>query len=96
MQAVYPNVYVMDAQGGLNSVLVATHEPSPLPAILERIAGLRDPLLRDVAQRAQGRIREFDTPSRPVLTDDLAPVEQIVHGSVARYILGQSIQEVHP
>jgi predicted membrane-bound spermidine synthase len=96
MQVVYPNVYVMETQGGLNSVLVATREPSPLPAILEHIAALRDPLLRDVAQRAQGRIREFNTLSRPILTDDHAPVEQIVHGIMARYILGQSICEVHP
>ena len=96
MQVVYPNVYVMETQGGLNSVLIATREPSPLPAILERIAALRDPLLRDVAQRARGRIREFNTLSRSILTDDHAPVEQIVHGIMARYILGQSMREVHP
>jgi hypothetical protein len=31
-----------------------------------------------------------------VLTDDHAPVEQIVHAMVARYLLGQNNPEVNP
>jgi predicted membrane-bound spermidine synthase len=89
LRAVYPSVYVMDTQGNLNSVVVATQRPTDLATVTARLAGLTDPLLSNVAARATGRVREFETVPRQVLSDDHAPVEQIVHGMILRYLLGQ-------
>jgi predicted membrane-bound spermidine synthase len=88
LRAVYPSVYVMDTQGNLNSVVVATQRPSDLATVTERLAGLTDPVLRDVASRAAGRVREFVADGQ-VLSDDHAPVESIVHGMIVRYLLSQ-------
>jgi spermidine synthase len=96
MKVVYPSVYVMDTLGNLNSVVIGTRQPSELSAIQAELAGLTDPVLSDVVQRATGRIREFTASSPMILHDDHAPVEQIVHAMVARYILGQSTPEVQP
>jgi len=96
LTAVYPSVYIMDTLGNLNSVVIASRQSSSLSIIMGRLADLSDPVLQDVACRAAGRIWEFVTPNREVLSDDHAPVEQIVHAIVARYLLGQSVREAHP
>jgi spermidine synthase len=96
LKAIYPNVYIMDALGNLNSVVVATEQPSRFETITTRLSELGDPVLQNVALRAAGRIREFTMPNSRVLTDDHAPVEQIVHSIAARFLLGQQqVQEVH-
>ena len=95
-KAVYPSVYILDTAGDLNSVVIATRQPSQLPAITAQMENLPEPFLNNVAARAQGRIREFVAPRQQVLTDDHAPVEQIVHAIVARYILGKPACEVQP
>jgi len=94
LKAVYPNVYIMDTLSNLNSIVIASRQPTDLATITARLASLSDPVLRDVAYRAAGRIREFLAPNSPILSDDRAPVEQMVHAIVARYFLGQSSQEV--
>ncbi len=96
LKAVYPSVYVMDTQGNLNSVILATRQPTRLSIIADRIAAAGDPLLRAVASRASGRVWEYTSPRHTVLTDDRAPVEQIVHSMIARYLLGQTHPEVSP
>jgi len=96
MKAVYPSVYVLDTLSNLNSVVIATRQPSELSAIQTELARVSDPVLRDVVQRATGRIREFTASSQRILCDDHAPVEQILHTMMARYILGQPTREVLP
>lgn len=96
LKAVYPSVYVMDTQGDVNSIVLATRQPTRLAVALERIAGASDPLLRAVGGRAQGRIQEYESIQRKVLTDDCAPIEHIVHAMVARYLLRQNASEVNP
>jgi predicted membrane-bound spermidine synthase len=96
LKAVYPSVYVVDMLGNLNSIVISSRQPSELGVITARLSGLSDPVLSDVALRAKGRMREFVTPNRQVLSDDHAPVEQIVHAIVARYLLGQPVDEVNP
>lgn len=96
LKAVYPSVYIVDPLGNLNSVVVASRQPSELRVITARLSQLSDPVLNDVALRATGRIQEFVTPNRRILSDDHAPVEQIVHAIVARFLLGPSVDEVHP
>ena len=92
--AVYPSVYVMDMLGDLNSVVVASQRPTELAVITGRLAGLSDPILRNVALRASDRVRGFRAASRDILSDDHAPVEQIVHAIMARYLRGQPVEEV--
>jgi predicted membrane-bound spermidine synthase len=88
MKAAYPNVYVLDIMGNLNSIVVATKQPTDLRVVEERLAALSDPVLLDVVQRASGRVWEFREPVATVLRDDHAPVEQIVHAIAARYLFG--------
>ncbi len=88
MRAVYPSVYVVDVLGNLNSIVVATKKHTDLGAIEEQLAALSDPALRDVMLRASGRVWEFSKPMATVLSDDHAPVEQIVHAIAARYLFG--------
>ncbi len=88
MKTMYPSVYVVDTLGNLNSIVIATKQPTDLRVIEEQLAALSDPVLRDVVQRASGRVWEFAKPVGTVLSDDHAPVEQIVHAIAARYLLG--------
>lgn len=94
LKAVYPNVYIVDTLGNLNSIVIASRQPTNLSTIEARLTNLNDPVLSNIVLRASGRIREFLTPNVLVLCDDRAPVEQIVHAIVARYFLGQPGQEV--
>jgi spermidine synthase len=94
LKAAYPSVYVMDMLGNLNSVVIASKRPTQLAVITERLAQLDHPILRDVALRASGRVQAFITPEAAVLRDDHAPVEQIVHAIMARYLLGRPVEEV--
>lgn len=88
VKAVYPSVFVMDTQSDLNSVVIACKRSSDLDAVNAQLDNLADPVLRDVVSRAAGRVREFTASTMEPLTDDHAPVEQIVHAIAARYLLG--------
>jgi len=89
VKSVFPSVYTMDTLGNLNTVVIASRQPGDLQTITARLAALTDPVLSDVAARAAGRVREPDATIGQVLSDDHAPVEQIVHGMIARYLFGQ-------
>jgi predicted membrane-bound spermidine synthase len=88
LKAVYPSVYVMDIMSNLNSVVVATEQPTDLRVVEERLAALSDPMLSEVVRRASGRMWEFNRPVGTILSDDHAPVEHIVHAVAARYLFG--------
>lgn len=94
MAQVFPSVYVVDestldyALG--NSLIVGTMQPTTLADFERNMAALdatAQPLLVQVAERAQHTVRVAATDG-VVLTDDKAPVEQIVHGIMARFFLG--------
>ena len=94
LHTVYPSVYVMDMLGNLNSIVLASRQPTALDVVKGRLARQIDPILTDVVARASGRMWEFTQPTGEPLTDDRAPIEQMVHAMVARYFLGQPIEEV--
>lgn len=96
LTTVYPSVYVLDTQGALNSIVIATRQPTNLAAITARLASLSDPILENVVARASGRLRAFSATSGLVLRDDQAPVEQIVHGMILRYLLGRPMPDLNP
>lgn len=94
MAQVFPSVYVIDestqdlALG--NSLVVATMQPTSLADFQANVAALdpaTHPLLAEVARRAAQTARPADTDG-PVLTDDRAPIEQIIHSIMLRYLLG--------
>jgi spermidine synthase len=96
LKAVYPSVYIMDTQSDLNSMVIATRQPTRLRAITDRLANVADTTLAEVAARCDGRIREYVPGRGQVLTDDRAPVEQIVHAMILRYLMVRPSAEVRP
>ena len=92
MSTVFPNVYVLDAPdyGSTlgNSLVIATKQPTRLDNFVANTSQLQQPLLRVVAQSSlSNRIWELE-PGKVVFTDDKAPVEQVIHGLIIRYLLG--------
>ncbi len=93
MKTVFPNVYVLDVPGGGslgNSLVIATKQPTRLENFEFNVAQLQQPQLRIVANRALGApIWEFQ-PQKDglVLTDDKAPIEQVIHSLIVKYMLG--------
>lgn len=93
MAQVFPSVYVVDPpDDGYslgNSLLVATVQPTTLADFQANAAAIdpaTQPLLAEMARRASVTARPADT-SGVILTDDKAPIEQIVHGIMLRYFL---------
>lgn len=94
MKTVFPNVYVLDAPdygSSLgNSLVIATKQPTRLENFVQNVANLEHPLLQVVAERSLNtRLWELHPPEDTlVLTDDKAPIEQVIHNLIVRYMLG--------
>ncbi len=90
--AEFPNVYTIDlAEPGddlVNVLVVATVQPTSLQNLEQNARLLTDPILRQVADASIPRAQEFTTPTL-VLTDDRAPVEQVVHGLILSFLTGE-------
>lgn len=95
MSAVFPDVYVLDVPdygSSLgNSLVIATRQPTHDDSILVNASRIEHPLLRVVADRTlhEARLWKFQPSEKGlVFTDDKAPVEQVIHNLVIRYLLG--------
>ena len=92
LKAVFPNVYTVDlAEPGydlINVLVVATVQPTSVDNLRQNATLLTDPILREVAGDSVARVQEFTAPAM-VLTDDRAPVEQVVHRLILSYVMGQ-------
>lgn len=90
--AVFPDVYTVDlAQPGqdlINVLVVATNQPTSLDNLAANAALLDHPILQQVAADAVANAVEFTDPTI-VFTDDKAPVEQVVHGLLLSFVVGQ-------
>lgn len=91
---VYPSVYVMDepaGESGLgNTLVVGTNRPTTLDDLAANLPAFNHPLLAEVAARAGPQARPAAPPANtPIFTDDRAPVEQVVHELVLRYMFGE-------
>lgn len=90
-RAVFPSVYIIDPDDGSselgNSLVVATMQKTAAENFEVNMRGISDPILADVAMRSRGRIRSFDE-AEVLFTDDRAPVEQLIHGLIIRYLTG--------
>ncbi len=94
MGQVFPSVYVIDESSEAwslgNSLVVATMQPTTLEDFQRHAAAIdpaSQPLLAEMAARA-GRTARPASGAGAILTDDKAPLEQIVHGIMLRYFLG--------
>lgn len=90
LAAVFPSVFIIDepAPPGFlgNSLVVASMQPATLADFLTNTASLPEPILAEMARRARPHVRLARTDG-PILVDDRAPIEQIIHGIVLRYLM---------
>ncbi len=92
MQTVFPSVYVIDLPGYtvLNSIVVATVQPSSMADFQRNTAGLQVPALAEVASYVtnQGHARLWAGQGL-VFTDDKAPIEHVVDQMILNYVQGR-------
>jgi predicted membrane-bound spermidine synthase len=90
-KSVFPNVYIIDAldygSDLGNSLVAATKQPTTPENFAANMALIDNPYLIDVAELALPTLRPFSG-SNVVFTDDKAPVEQVIHGLIVRFVLG--------
>jgi spermidine synthase len=86
---VFPTVHAIDVPGTLNTILVATIQPTTtgdLHANLAELSPAADPLLQDALATAAANLTPINADG-PVMTDDRAPTEAISDLIVLRYLL---------
>jgi predicted membrane-bound spermidine synthase len=93
MAQVFPAVYAVDESSEShelgNTLLVVTVQPTTLADFQSNAASVDpavQPLLAKMARRAARTARKA-AGDGPILWDDKAPIEQIVHGIMLRYLL---------
>jgi spermidine synthase len=86
MDDVFERVFVLDAAGGTNSVVIGTEQPMELSDFYQKIESTSNPWVRQVAELSKARVARFEGQSL-VLTDDRAPVEYLTHLIILRYLL---------
>lgn len=90
---VFPTVHAIDVPKTLNTILVATRQPTTignLRANLTELAPGADPLLRDTLEVAAANLAPLGL-GGVVMTDDRAPIELISDSIVVRYLLGSGV-----
>jgi spermidine synthase len=93
LQTVYPTVHAIDVPGSLNTILVATMQPTTLENLRDngaQLAGSVDPLLRAAVETAVTN-HVPNNPSDIIFTDERAPVETIIDSLVLRYLLQEGV-----
>jgi len=86
LKEVFPAVFIVDAAESYNSMVVAAQGPVTRDDFEVQAARLSTPALRDVAQRVSEHLREFPAPITPPLRDDHAPIEQVIHNMIWRFV----------
>ena len=90
---VFPDVYVIDAPDygsdlG-NSLVVATKQPTSPENLAANMELMDNPYLLEVAEQSLPTLRAYPvSDAKLVFTDDRAPVEQVTHGLIVRYVMG--------
>jgi predicted membrane-bound spermidine synthase len=89
---VFPSVYLIDepdpGYGLGNSLVVGTVQTTRLENLRANATTLTHPLLIEMMRRVLPRARiARPLPGTPIFTDDRAPIEQVVHGIILRYLL---------
>ena len=94
MKSVFPNVFIIDIPGTINSIVVATNQPSSPQDFLDNVqpllaSGDVDSRLRTVMAVTSEHYRELTTVETQTFTDDLAPVEQLIHTMILDVAQGE-------
>ena len=86
MHAVFPDVYTIDLPAPrVNTIIVGTNEPTHLSNLAANMAAVRDPRLSRISGTVlPGHVRRV-TATRPVFTDDWAPVERVIDQIILGY-----------
>ena len=90
---VYPSVHAVDVPGTLNTILVATVQPTSAETLRQNLADLpvdSDPLLVAALETAVAHTVPA-IPGNVIFTDQRAPVETIVDSLVLRYLLQEGL-----
>jgi spermidine synthase len=100
---VYPTVHALDVPGSLNTILVATVQPTTADSLQSNLTRMQtsevfetsevsvvDPLLREAVETAVASLVPV-TPSDVIFTDERAPVETIIDSLVIRYLLVEGV-----
>ncbi len=88
---VFPTVHAVDVPGALNTILVATVQPTSAEDLRRNLAALdpaADPLLRVALETAAANLVPA-TPGDVIFTDQRAPVETMIDSLVLRFLLQQ-------
>lgn len=91
--SVFPTVHAIDVPGTLNTILVATRQPTTIGNLRANLAALApdaDSLLRDALATAADNLAPLGT-GGVVMTDDRAPIEIISDSIVIRYLLESGV-----
>ncbi len=86
---VFPTLYAIDVPGSLNTILVATVQPTTTDNLSDNLAQLdkeSDPLLKAAVETAVNNLVPVEA-ADTIFTDERAPVETIVDSLVIRYLL---------
>jgi spermidine synthase len=89
LKTVFPSVYAIDVPGALNTILIATVQPTTadnLSAGLDQLGLQADPLLREALETAVTHLVPA-VAGDVIFTDERAPVETIIDSLVIRYLL---------
>ncbi len=90
---VFPTVHAIDVPGALNTILVATAQPTTpdsLRANWQSLPPDAHPLLQDALETAVGHLVSV-TPADFIFTDERAPVETLIDSLVLRYLLQEGL-----
>jgi hypothetical protein len=89
---VFATVHAIDVPGSLNTILVATVQPTTKDNLQTNLAQLGDvdPLLGEAVATAVNNLVPIN-PSDVVFTDERAPVETIIDSLVIRYLLSEGV-----
>ncbi len=93
LQTVYPTVHAIDVPGSLNTILVATVQPTAPENLAQNLVQLdstADPLLQMALETAVANQVPINS-SDVVFTDERAPVETIIDSLVLRYLLQEGV-----
>jgi spermidine synthase len=91
LQTVFPTIHAIDVPGSLNTILIATNQPTIPENLAQNLAQLdpaADSLLRAAVETANANLVPA-TASDVIFTDERAPVETIVDTLVLRYLLSE-------
>ena len=89
LNAVFPTVVAIEVPGTYNTLLIASQHAVPLEEVRANFEGAQHPDLAALAARALPALR-VPTGNDLLLTDDRAPVEQVIDSMIANYAIQPS------